>query len=130
MVIHTGSISEVSSPLCPNMWNATLEYACHDLIAPHIDADLEGVPHASVFHIKPSPKQQDWVDSYKADKDLSILWHHFIDKSSPAPPDIINIVDRYYRAHLREDGVKLEHNKLIKMTDLLLYCWSLKKCDV
>ena len=68
---------------------------------------------ASIYHVKPSPKQQDWVDSYKADNELSLLWHHLSDKSLPVPSSIVSTVDRCYCAHLREDRIKLEHGKLV-----------------
>ena len=107
------SVLHVPSPVCPGVWYNVLEFVCHDIIAPHIDVELENHPIATVYHTKPSPKHQDWVDSYKSDSDLSLIWHHLLDKPLPVPSVIINTVDRCYRAHLREDRIKLEHCKLV-----------------
>ena len=63
----------MESPGNPGVWQIVLEFACHNIITPHIDSHEESHPMASIYHVKPSPKQQDWVDSYKADNELSFL---------------------------------------------------------
>lgn len=67
------SVLHVSSPVCPRVWYNVLEFFCHDIIAPYIDVELENHPIASVYHFKPSPKQQDWIDKYKTDSNLSLI---------------------------------------------------------
>ena len=82
-------------------------------MTPHVDVAIENRHMTSVCHIKPSPKQQDWIDSYKVDPDLLLIWHHLADKPVLVPKVIINTVDRCYRAHLRKNRIKLEHGKLV-----------------
>ena len=68
---------------------------------------------ANIFHIKPSPKQQDWLAEYAADTDTKLMMDYFKKHDTPMPSDMINGLDRCYRMHLREDRVQFRHQKLI-----------------
>lgn len=51
-------------PILSLVWNYTLEYTYQRIIAPFISANADSRMSVTVHHIKPSPKQQDWLDEY------------------------------------------------------------------
>ena len=48
--------TQVLSPICTHVWDNILQFVCRNMIAPHIEAELERNPIAAVFHAQPSPK--------------------------------------------------------------------------
>ena len=91
----------VTIPIVPSIWNKLIEIVCHNIVSHEIHFNTEHKLSASVHHIKPSPKNKDWITEYKNDKDLSLLYNHFSIKDTPVVPEIINNVDRCYKMNLR-----------------------------
>ena len=100
-------------PIAVQVWAKIIELICHHIVSHWSDAGAEGKLSANVYHIKPSPKNKNWIAEYKQDKDLSLLYNHFSIKNTAIAPDIINNVDRCYMMHLREDRVRFLGGKLV-----------------
>ena len=99
--------------MIPTVWVQVIEQVFQHIVSQVLAFDTENKIPASVNHIKISPKNTDWMDKYKKDRDLSFLFNHATIKATPIFLEISNAVDRCYRTYLREDRIRFLNGKLL-----------------
>ena len=100
-------------PVHREEWSNILEFICQYILGPVLVENDDDKIETRVCLTQPSPEQKDWPEAYKKDCDCNLMMNHLSTSNKPFPLEIISIVHRCFRAHLRANRVEILGKNLV-----------------